>query len=172
MRASLALIPSLIGYGVAFTPNLTIERSSSLRMSKPYDSSRAEFISQAFASSLVIAMPSLAQAFDGGVGGLGKTRPVTGVVFRDADATTSSSNGYDKTNELLAPDGSPAFVTFQAPWPLLKSAAGIEARDIAGGFESSYVQVAELPRGITSLDQVKPAFLSQEIFGSSGKFGE
>jgi hypothetical protein len=40
--------------------------------------------------------------------------------------------------------------------PLLKSAAGIEARDISGGFESSYVQVAELPKGTTTLDQVKP----------------
>jgi hypothetical protein len=172
MRASLALIPQLIGYGVAFTPNLIAKRSSSLCMSMRDDSSRAEFISRAFASSLAIAMPSLAQAFDGGVGGLGKTRPVTGVVFRDADAVAASSSGDDKTNELLAPDGSPAFVTFQAPWPLLKSAAGIEARDIAGGFESSYVQVAELPKGITNMDQVKPAFLSQEIFGSSGKFGE
>jgi hypothetical protein len=56
--------------------------------------------------------------------------------------------------------------------PLLKSAAGIEARDISGGFESSYVQVAELPKGATSMDSVKPAFLSQAIFGSTGKFGE
>ena len=47
--------------------------------------------------------------------------------------------------------------------PLLKSAAGIEARDIAGGFESSYVQVAELPKGVSTLDQVKPAFISQVI---------
>lgn len=55
--------------------------------------------------------------------------------------------------------------------PLLKSAAGIEARDIAGGFESAFVQVAEMQKGITKLDQVKPEFLSQEIFGSTGKFG-
>jgi hypothetical protein len=56
--------------------------------------------------------------------------------------------------------------------PLLKSAAGIEARDISGGFESSFVQVAELPKGITALDEVEPAFLSQVVFGSTGKFGE
>ena len=55
--------------------------------------------------------------------------------------------------------------------PLLKSAAGIESRDVAGGFESSYVQVVELPTGTTTIDQVKPATLSQAIFGSTGKFG-
>lgn len=61
----------------------------------------------------------MANAFDGGVGGLGKTRPVTGVVFRDPEAAAgagASLNGDDVTNELLAPDGTPAFVTFTAPW--------------------------------------------------------
>lgn len=53
--------------------------------------------------------------------------------------------------------------------PLLKSAAGIEARDIASG-ESSFVQVADLPKG-TTLDTIKPAVISEAIFGSSGKFG-
>ena len=55
--------------------------------------------------------------------------------------------------------------------PQLKSAAGIEARDLSGGFESAFVQVAELPNGTKSLNDVKPAFLSQVIFDSTGKFG-
>lgn len=63
------------------------------------------------------------------------------------------------------------FLSFTAPYPLLKSTAGIEARDVAGGFESSYVQVVELPRGVAALESVKPALLSQSIFGSTGKFG-
>lgn len=54
--------------------------------------------------------------------------------------------------------------------PLSKSAAGVEARDISGGYESSFVQVTELPKG-TSSDKIKPAILSQAIFGSTGKFG-
>jgi len=54
--------------------------------------------------------------------------------------------------------------------PLSKSAAGIESRDISGGYESTFVQVAELPKGV-SLDNVKPAIISQTIFGSTGKFG-
>lgn len=42
---------------------------------------------------------------------------------------------------------------------------------MVGGFESSYVQVVELPKGVTSLDNVKPALLSQSVFASTGKFG-
>lgn len=66
-------------------------------------SSRAEFFSSlvaASASSLLV--PFSSNAFDGGVGGLGKTRPQTGVVFRDEDAaasTTQSSTG-DVTYEV------------------------------------------------------------------------
>ena len=86
-----------------------------------------------------------------------------------AAAETSQTSSGDVNYELVAPDGTPVFLSFSAPWPLLKSAAGIEARDISGG-ESSYVQVVKLPKGMTSLED-KPALLSQSIFGSSGKFG-
>ena len=54
--------------------------------------------------------------------------------------------------------------------PLSKSAAGIETRDISGGFESSFVQVCDIPKG-TSLDSLKPKLISEAIFGSAGKFG-
>ncbi|KAL7550681.1 hypothetical protein ACHAWF_013901, partial [Thalassiosira exigua] len=91
------------------------------------------------------------------------------VVFRDPEAaaeTTQSSSG-DVTYELVAPDETtPVLVSFSSPWPLLKSAAGVEARDMSGG-ESSFVQVVELPKGITTLDDIKPALLSQNIFGST-----
>ena len=130
MRA-LALVPTFISCGGAFTnPKFRCKQplvrcSVSLSTWKNDESSRAEFLSTTFASSLAVAMPSLiavtpADAFDGGVGGLGKTRPVTGVVFRDPEAATgggsTSNNGDDVTNELLAPDGTAAFVTFTAPW--------------------------------------------------------
>ena len=54
--------------------------------------------------------------------------------------------------------------------PLSKSAAGIESRDISGGYESAFVQVAELPKGV-SLDKLEREIISQTIFGSTGKFG-
>jgi len=131
-------------------------------------SSRAEFVSSLVAASSLL-VPIGSNTFDGGVGGLGKTRPQTGVVFRDEEAaasTTQSSSG-DVTYELLAPDGSPAVVSFNAPWPLLLTASGIESRDISGGFESAFVQVAELQKG----SEIKPAQLQEAIFNSKGKFG-
>lgn len=134
----------------------------------PGTTSRAEFCSSLVAASSLV-VPVGSNAFDGGVGGLGKTRPQTGVVFRDEEAaalTTQSSSG-DVTYELLAPDGSPAVISFNAPWPLLQTAAGIEARDIGGGFESSFVQVIELPKG----SEIKPSQLKEAIFSSKGKFG-
>jgi hypothetical protein len=130
--------------------------------------SRADFVSSVVFTTSSLLVPSSCNAFDGGVGGLGKTRPETGVVFRDEEAaasTTQSSSG-DVTYELLAPDGSPAFVTFNSPWPLLQTAAGIECRDISGGFESAFVQVAELKK---DTNEIK--LLQEAIFGSKGKFG-
>jgi len=129
-------------------------------------------VSKSLIGSFIALSPDVAKAFEGGVGGLGKTRPQTGVVFRDPEAAaqTKQSKSGDVNYELVAPDGSPVFLSFSAPWPLSKSAAGIEARDITGGYESSFVQVAELPKG-TSLDKIKPAILSQTIFGSTGKYG-
>lgn len=133
---------------------------------------RAVFFSKSLLVSSIALVPGIAKSFEGGVGGLGKTRPQTGVVFRDPEAAaeiTQSKSG-DVNYEILAPDGSPVSLSFSAPWPLSKSAAGIESRDVTGGYESAFVQVAELPSG-TSLDKIKPAVLSQTIFGSTGKYG-
>ena len=48
----------------------------------------------------------------------GKTRPQTGVVFRDPEraAETTQSNSGGVNYELVAPDGSPVFLSFSAPW--------------------------------------------------------
>lgn len=137
------------------------------------DMSRVDFISKCLLGPLVALTPGVVNGFEGGVGGLGKTRPQTGVVFRDPEAAAviSQSSSGDVNYELIAPDGTPVFLSFSAPYPLSKSAAGIEARDISGGYESSYVQVSELPKGVTSLEGVKPALLSEIMFGSTGKFG-
>lgn len=108
-----------VGYGLAFAPSPNnICKASQKVPSLQYDeSSRADFVSKSFTSSLAILLPSLIQtntanAFDGGVGGLGKTRPVTGVVFRDPEAAIGTSS----SGELLAPDGTPVLLSFSAPW--------------------------------------------------------
>ena len=116
-----------------------------------------------------MGMPSFATAFEGGVGGLGKTRPQTGVVFCDpaAAALTIQTAAGDVNYELIAPDGTTVFLSFYAPWPISKSVSGIEARDNSGGYESSFVLVAELPKGTSSLSNIKTALISKTIFGST-----
>lgn len=126
MYVSFMLLFLFIGYGCAFAPTPLIKCKPTNRflcMTRDNGCSRAEFLSRGTVTSLaIISLPFIqannAYAFDGGVGGLGKTRPITGVVFRDPEAATlgSSSNNDDVTNELLAPDNTPAFVTFSAPW--------------------------------------------------------
>lgn len=121
----------------------------------------------------LISTPSTVEAFDGGVGGLGKTKPDTGVVFRDSEIELTQSSRGSVSAEVVAPDGTAALLSFEAPYPLLKTTSGIEARDL-GGFESSFVQVVELPKG-TMLDSMKPndfgRLVQATVMGSRGKFG-
>lgn len=113
-------------------------------------------------------------AFEGGVGGLGKTKPNTGVQFANPDlipdvatklSTTSIPGDYNA--ELLAPDGTPVFLSFYAAWPMLKS-QGIESRDLANA-EAAFVQVAPKPDNYSGTLQKK--FFIDTIFGPTGKFG-
>lgn len=149
---------------------------------------RKKFIHQtllATAASLLINIPSYeysntykANAFEGGVGGLGKTKPSTGVVFANPDNVENAapiSTPGDYNAELLSPDGTtPAFLSFYAPWPMLKS-SGIESRDLANS-ESAFVQVVPLPLSSTtgkslSVTNLPKSFFVNSIFGQTGKYG-
>lgn len=78
------------------------------------------------------------------------------------------------TNELVTPNGTPVLVSFQAPWPLLKTSTSIESRSISNP-DSSFVQVADMSNGKTSLLNEKgiinKSFFIDTIFGQQGKFG-
>ena len=136
---------------------------------------RAFIKSGAAAASTIAALskPTPSLAFDGGVGGLGKTKPETGIVFRNTDLNTDASSAAgtadDLTNELLAPDGSPVIVSFDAPWPVLKSSTGVESRDLQNP-EAAFLQVAEAPRGAKAAE-LKKEFFFETVFGSKGKYG-
>ena len=117
-----------------------------------------------------------AGAFDGGVGGLGKVKPNTGIVFRDSDTSprlvTAAGSGRDVvTNELVGPDGTIALVSFEAPWPMLQSSGQIESRDLQQP-ESAFIQVAELPKTLSKDGTLPSKFYSDVIFGGDGKFGK
>lgn len=139
---------------------------------------RKQFIQNILQSSAAtiavsqISFTTRAAAFDGGVGGLGKTKPSTGVVFanpENVDSASSISTPGDYNAELLSPDGStPAFLSFYAPWPMLKS-TGIESRDLANA-ESAFVQVEKLPEGKV-VSNLPKSFFVNSIFGQSGKYG-
>jgi len=123
--------------------------------------------------TLVTSFP--VNAFDGGVGGLGKVKPKTGVVFRDSDTSprlVTAAGGSDEilAYELVGPDGTIALVNFEAPWPLLQSPGQIEARDLQQP-ESAFVQVADLPKGATSAESLAASFYGEAVLGSEGKFG-
>ena len=145
---------------------------------------RKEFISRIFLASggiaTMVRKPPATFAFDGGVGGLGKTRPETGVVFRNTDLTMdiSSNNnngvlsaGGDITTELVTANGTPVILSFSAPWPMSRSAAGIESRDLANP-EAAYVQVSPLPNTKNNASAALPtSFFVDAIFGPQGKYG-
>lgn len=145
---------------------------------------RKDFISQVIlASGGLVTMgrkSPTAFAFDGGVGGLGKTRPETGVVFRNADLTMDSNSnnnngmlsaGGDITTELVTSNGTPVILSFSAPWPMSRSAAGIESRDLANP-EAAYVQVSPLPTTKnTASAALSTSFFTNAIFGPKGKYG-
>mmetsp|Transcript_14733 Transcript_14733/g.21043 ORF Transcript_14733/g.21043 Transcript_14733/m.21043 type:complete len:337 (+) Transcript_14733:57-1067(+) len=153
----------------------------------PQDNNRRRILKNtAFLFSTMVGTMSAniqnSSAFEGGVGGLGKTRPETGVVFSNTDLNDSATAGgiiIDRGSdgrigvELFAPDGvTPAFVSFKAPWPMMKS-SGIESRDISNP-DSAFIQVASISYGGVELKDpfsIPSSFFSDTLFSKSGKYG-
>jgi len=138
--------------------------------------SRAQFVSTCSAAALGLSLLSLttkaASAFEGGVGGLGKTKPETGVqLFSEESAPVQNAAGY-VTAELKI-DNQPVLVNFQTPWPLLPTTQGLEARDLQQP-ESAFVQVVsgdnvpkEMPLNKAAIKKI----LLNSVFTQQGKFG-
>lgn len=130
--------------------------------------SRRQFLSTAATVPLIV-LPSATLAFEGGVGGLGKTKPQTGVVLREGSAPIQNKQGII-SGEILTVKSNPILVEFQTPYPLLTSSAGLEARDLQQP-ESAFVQVIE---GVSSSGTNGKALykvLTESILGSKGKYG-
>jgi hypothetical protein len=122
-----------------------------------------------FATTLTTAN-DLAAAFEGGIGGLGKTKPATGIVLWNEDISPVLQD--TKTGQISAElnvAGQPVLVSYVAPWPLL---SGMEARNIATA-ESTFVQVVEnyAPKTLVQTKSGFLEFLLQTVFASQGKFG-
>mmetsp|Transcript_26939 Transcript_26939/g.63270 ORF Transcript_26939/g.63270 Transcript_26939/m.63270 type:complete len:333 (-) Transcript_26939:113-1111(-) len=129
------------------------------------------------ALALIIAqIDSVAEvkAFEGGVGGLGKTKPVTGVEFFDESSSPIQNDKGIVSSEIKGTDGAPILVSFQTPWPLLPTSGALEARDIRST-ESAFVQVVPLSLiGSSQKWREKKQFqnlLMDSVFAAKGKFG-
>ncbi len=118
--------------------------------------------------------PMAARAFEGGVGGLGKTKPETGCRLFDETLVPIQNERGIITAEIQSVTGRPILVEFQTPWPLLPTSGGLEARDLMSS-ESAFVQVLPAPpskggdwRGNKKVFQ---QLLLDSVFASKGKFG-
>ena len=111
-----------------------------------------------------------ALGFDGGVGGLGKTKPETGVEFFDESSAPIQSDQGLVAAEIRGKDGSPILVSFESPWPLLPTSGTLETRDIRS-VESAFVQVLSCDGKKWKEKKQFQALLMDSVFGAQGKFG-
>ena len=180
---------SIISTNAYHTLNINSRKSSTIRndssplLMKPKSSNlnlsrKRLFQKTAIAWSMYITSTTgfapQGQAFEGGVGGLGKTKPNTGVVFFNDNSANMGDNDSSFTYELLAPDGTPVLVSFFAPWPLLKSSSSIESRAVSSP-DSAFVLVAPFEDGESEKKEgtilLKKGFFMKYVFGLTGKYG-
>lgn len=110
-----------------------------------------------------------AHSFEGGVGGLGKTKPDTGVVISTSMVPVQSADGVVSAELLVGSGGGPLLVTFTSPWPLLGTAGGLETRNVQSS-ASAFVQVIESVKP-NSMTKTSVATLLDPLFANQGKFG-
>jgi len=112
-----------------------------------------------------LLLPAISNAFEGGVGGLGKTKPELGVEL----LTPATQSGRDVTAEIVV-DEAAYLVSLQSSWPLLTT--GVQVRDVRNP-ESVFLQV--IPDLSTKQPwtkaQVIQNVLQENILNSQGKFG-
>jgi hypothetical protein len=126
------------------------------------------------AAAALVAFGEVASAFEGGVGGLGKTKPNTGVEFWDETLSLPVQNSQGTVSAELNVGGQPVLTTFQSPWPLLPTTTGLETRNLQTP-ESAFVQVVTR----TNSDNGDPSssksgmldFLQTSILSPQGKYG-
>lgn len=130
--------------------------------------SRFHFLMQSsfFTGSLLTLTPSL--AFDGGVGGLGKTKPETGVVLYSDSAPLQNQQGI--VSAEINVGGDPVLVEFTTPWPLLPTTSGLEARNLQSS-ESAFVSILPSTTSAPWNEKLLKQAVLDNIFGSQGKYG-
>ena len=103
--------------------------------------------------------------FEGGAGGLGKSKPNTGVAvaetFNDDASPKKLAPPGLATARLVAASGLPVDVSFDSPWP---TSAGLVSRDYTTG-DGAYVLATAATRATLEAD------CRAKIFAVDGKYG-
>eukprot|EP00979_Chaetoceros_neogracilis_P002906 scaffold485_cov241-Chaetoceros_neogracile.AAC.10 len=181
----------------AFAPCASITNvavSSALNAEKGIASSRRSFFANVSSSTAVIAIvgmnvgvsPASAGtdvedflksgqvAMPMGVSGqAGKSRPETGIVFRDgAEVSRDTKTGNVLTEIVLrseSSDPTAALITFSSPWTLAKgSLFDVECRNAEGG-DSAFVSVTTKANG-KSVEDLPSSFFTKNLFSPTGRF--
>jgi hypothetical protein len=118
---------------------------------------------------LQLAIPSMVVALVGGVGWARENQASNrcGTVRRTLDSDFKKKGIVSAENKSV--NGKPIPVEFQAPWPLLPTAAGLEARDLLPS-EAAFVQVVSAASNWDS-PKVFKQLLIDSVLASQGKFG-
>lgn len=101
----------------------------------------------------------------------GKSRPQTGVVFRDGSEVSQDRSGAVAAEILVGTkkDPKPVLVSFVAPWKLEKgSVFDVECRDGRTG-EGAFLAVTQSTEG-RSLQSLPSSFFLERLFDPTGRF--
>lgn len=114
-----------------------------------------------------LLVPLSANTFEGGIGGLGKTKPNTGVVFFGESLPVQNNAG--QVSAELDLGRRPVRVDFVSPWPLLPTTAGLETRDLQAS-ESAFCVVVDGVKDMPNKASFKDLLL-RSVLSQQGKFG-
>lgn len=106
-------------------------------------------------------------------GQAGKSRPRTGIVFRDGSEVSRDAKTGNVLAEVLlgaeSSDPTAALVTFTSPWSLAKgSLFDVECRNAEGG-DSSFLSLTGKANG-KSVESLPTAFFTKSLFSPTGRF--
>mmetsp|Transcript_17972 Transcript_17972/g.20779 ORF Transcript_17972/g.20779 Transcript_17972/m.20779 type:complete len:314 (+) Transcript_17972:90-1031(+) len=120
-----------------------------------------------FLKSGQVAMPM------GVSGQAGKSKPETGIVFRDGSEVSRDSRTGDVLTEILlnarSDDPIATLATFSSPWPIAKgSVYDVECRDANTG-DSAFLSVSNAAKG-KAISDLPNSFFLDKLFSSNGRF--
>lgn len=129
--------------------------------------SRAEMDVDDFLKSGQVAMPM------GVSGQAGKSRPQTGIIFRDGSEVSRDSRTGNVLAEIVlnneSSDPVAVLASFSSPWPLAKgSLFDVECRDSNTG-DAAFLSISGKTKG-KSIEDLKSSFFTESLFSPTGRF--